>query len=78
MQTDEKIYANGEPLESVDTFCYLGDTISAGGGCETAAIIRARTAWGKYRGLQPILSSKNVALRIKGRVYDTCIRSAML
>ena len=78
VQTDERIYANGEPLESVDTFCYLGDTISAGGGCESAAITRARTAWGKYRDLQPILSSKNVALRTKGRVYDTCIRSAML
>ena len=65
-------------LESVDTFCYLGDTISAGGGCESAAITRARTAWGKYRDLQPIFSSKTVALRTKGRVYNTCIHSAML
>ena len=52
--------------------------ISAGGGCEFAAITRARTAWGKYRDLLPILSSKSVALKTKGRVYDTCVRSAML
>ena len=52
--------------------------LSAGGGCESAVITRGRTAWGKYRDLLPILSSKNVALRTKGRVYDTCIHSAML
>ena len=52
--------------------------ISAGGGCESAAITRARTAWGKYRDLLPILRSKSVALKTKGRVYDTYVRSAML
>ena len=75
-QSYDKIYADGEPLESVDSFCYLGDML--GGGCESVVITRGRTAWGKYRDLLPILSSKNVALRTKGRVYDTCIRSAML
>ena len=78
VQTDEEIYVEGKPLESVDSFCYLGDMISAGGGCESAAITRARTPWGKYRDLLPILSSKSVALKTKGRVYDTCVRSAML
>ena len=78
MQSNDRLYADGEPLESVDSFCYLGDMLSAGGGCESAVITRGRTAWGKYRDLLPILSSKNVALRTKGRVYDTCIRSAML
>ena len=52
--------------------------ISAGGGCESAAITRAWTAWGKYRDLLPILSSKSVALKAKDRVYDTCVRSVML
>ena len=77
VQANDKIYADGEPLESVDS-CYLGDMLSGDGGCESAVITRGRTAWGKYRDLLPILSSKNVALRTKGRVYDICIRSAML
>ena len=29
------------------TFCYPGDMISAGGGCESAAITGAWIAWGK-------------------------------
>ena len=60
MQSNDRLYADGEPLESVDSFCYLGDMLSAGGGCESAVITRGRTAWGKYRDLLPILSSKNV------------------
>ena len=78
VQPNDKIYTDGEPLESVDSFCYLGDMLSAGDGCESAVITRGRSAWGKYRDLLPILSSKNVALGTKGRVYDTYIRSAML
>ena len=60
------------------TFCYPGDMISAGGGCESAAITAASTAWGKYRDLLPILSSKSVASKTKGKVYDTYVRSPML
>ena len=61
----------------VDSFCYLADMISAGGDCESATINRARIALGKYRDLLPILSSKSVALKTTGRVYDTCVHSAM-
>ena len=50
--------------------------ISAGGDCESSAITRA--TWGKYKYLLPILSSKRIALKIKGGVYDSCARSVML
>ena len=43
-------------LEVVDSFCCLGDSISAGGGCEAATTTRVRAAWGKFRKMLPILS----------------------
>ena len=36
-------------FEAVDRFCYLGDMLSAGGGCMAAATARCRCAWGKFR-----------------------------
>ncbi|XP_014675865.1 PREDICTED: uncharacterized protein LOC106815854 [Priapulus caudatus] len=65
-------------LEVVPSFCYLGDTLSAGGGCQLATIIRAKTAWGKFRKLLPVLTSRHLSLRTRGHVYGTCVRSAML
>ena len=35
-------------LDVVDSFCYLGDTIGAGGGCDLSVITRIRSAWGKF------------------------------
>ena len=37
-------------LDVVDSFCYLGDTIGAGGGCDLSVITRIRSAWGQVPG----------------------------
>ena len=65
-------------LEVVTEFCYLGDMLSSGGGCEVAATVRCKTAWGKFRELLPVLTNRHIPLSSRGRVYSTCVRSAML
>ena len=50
---------------------YLGDMLSAGGGCEI-------TAWKKFRELLPVLSSFHLSNKTSGHVYSSCMRSAML
>ena len=47
-------------LEAVNRFCYLGDMLSAGGGCMAAATARCRCAWGKFRENLPLLTPKPV------------------
>ena len=37
-----------EKLEAVSEFCYLGDTLSAGGGCELAAVTLCKCDIGKF------------------------------
>ena len=65
------IQVNGDTLECVDKFCYLGDMIGSGSGAEEAARMRVKCAWGKFRELSPILTARRASLKLKGKVYRT-------
>ena len=43
------------------------------GGSSLASISRVRCDWKKFRELSSILTSKNVALRLKGKVYGVYV-----
>ena len=68
----EKLYdkANG--------FCYLGDRLNASGGCEAAVTARVRIGWVRFRECGKLLLGNRFPLKIKGKVYCCCIRSAIL
>ena len=68
---------NGDGMENVDRFCYLGDMLNSGGGIESATIMRVQCAWSKFRELSGLLTRREV-LKLKGKVYAACVRSAML
>ena len=75
-QTDVQV--GPDKLEVVGSFCYLGDMLSAAGGCDLATTIRVKTAWKKFKELLPVLKTCHLSLKTRGRVYNTCVRSAML
>ena len=72
------IKLNGDTLECVDKFCYLGDMIGSGGGAEEASSMRVKCAWGKFMELSPILTARKASLKLKGKVYRTCVQSVMV
>ena len=72
-----EVEVGNEKLQVVPEFCYLGDMLSAGGGCELAAITRSKCAWGKFRQLLPLLSNRHLPLLTRGKVYSSCVRSVM-
>ena len=72
------VTVDGEVLEAVPTFCYLGDMLSAGGGCDWAIKTRCRAAWNKFNKLLPVLTTKHLSLKTRGRVFATCVRPVML
>ena len=49
----KEVLVDGEKVEAVPEFCYLGDMLSAGGGCELAAVTNCKSAKGKFRQLLP-------------------------
>ena len=52
--------------------------MTAGGGCEAAVTARARIGWVKFRECGELLNSKWFSLKLKGMLYRSCVRSAML
>ena len=72
------ISVDNTTLDVEDEFCYLGDMLGAGGGCRNAVTTRCSVAWGKFRKLLPILTSRHLSFLVRGRVFDACVRSAML
>ena len=73
-----QVDVDGRLLDVESIFCYLGDMLCAGGGCKLAIVTRCSTAWGKFKRLRPILTSKHVSLRTHGKVFNACVRSALL
>ena len=74
----KEVMIGNEKLEVVPEFCYLGDILSAGGGCELASISRCKCVWAKIQQLLPLLANSHLSLLTRGRVYSTCVRRAML
>ena len=52
--------------------------ICSGGRCDSAIAARCCVAWGKFRKLLPVLTSRHLSPKVRGKVYMACVRSAML
>ena len=65
---NEWLIVQDKKLDVVDSFCYLGDTIGAGGACDLSVITRIRSEWGKFRELLPILTSRALTYITSGHV----------
>jgi len=52
--------------------------LDADGGCDSAVTTRVRSAWKKFREYLSILTGKGFSLKLKGKVYATCVRSCLM
>ena len=75
---DESIVTSAGTIEEVTKFSYLGDVLGCEGGAEASVRHRIAIAWCKWRELGSLLSNRGIPLKHRARVYDACIRSAML
>ena len=76
--TEEPVEVLCDEVETVKGFCLLGDKLNASGGCETVVTSRVRIGWIKFRECGEVLRGRRFSLRMKGMVYQSCVRSAML
>ena len=69
---------DGNKYKMVNQFCYLEDMISAGGGAGASTIVRVRSGWKSFRVLLPLLASRFIPLKTKGRLYAACVKNVMV
>ena len=65
-------------VETVNEFCYLGDQINANGECEAAVMVRMRLGLIKFTECGQLLLGRIYLLKIKGRIYQSCLQLVML
>ena len=73
-----EVQVGPDKLEVVASFCYLGDMLSAAGGCELSTTTCVKTIWKKFTELLPVLSSRQLSFKTRGCVYSSCVWCAML
>ena len=74
----KEVQVGPDKPEVVASFCYLGDMLSAAGGCELSTTTRVKTTWKKFKDLLPVLSSRHFSFKTRGCVYSSCVQSTML
>ncbi|KAK3572272.1 hypothetical protein QTP86_029686 [Hemibagrus guttatus] len=68
----------GEEVKKVQEFKYLGSTVQSNGECRKEVKKRVQAGWNGWRKVSGVLCDKKISARIKGKVYRTVVRPAML
>ena len=59
------VILNGEPLEEVDCFKYLGSQVAADGGCEEDVVHRMNEGYTAWGALKSVLSNRGLGIKAK-------------
>ncbi|KAK3542601.1 hypothetical protein QTP86_031299, partial [Hemibagrus guttatus] len=68
----------GEEVKKVQEFKYLGSTVQSNGKCGKEVKKRVQAGWNGWRKVSGVLCDQKISARIKGKVYRTMVRAAML
>ncbi|KAK3574344.1 hypothetical protein QTP86_005155 [Hemibagrus guttatus] len=68
----------GEEVKKVQEFKYLGSTVQSNGECGKEVKKQVQAGWNGWRKVSGVLRDRKISARIKGKVYRTVVRPAML
>ena len=72
------VILNGEPLEEVDCFKYLGSQVAADGGCERDVVHRMNEGYRAWGVLKSVLSNRGLQIKAKKCLYEGVIVPMLL
>ncbi|KAK3560275.1 hypothetical protein QTP86_004207 [Hemibagrus guttatus] len=68
----------GKEVKKVQEFKYLGSTVQSNGECGKEVKKRVQAGWNGWTKVSGVLCDRKISARIKGKVYRTVVRAAML
>ncbi|KAK3523069.1 hypothetical protein QTP86_012643 [Hemibagrus guttatus] len=68
----------GEEVKKVQEFKSLGSTVQINGECGKEVKKQVQAGWNGWRKVSGVLCDRKISARIKGKVYRTVVRPAML
>ncbi|KAK3572741.1 hypothetical protein QTP86_007058, partial [Hemibagrus guttatus] len=78
MEGSGTVRLQGEEVKKVQEFKYLGSTVQSNGECGKEVKKRVQAGWNGWRKVWGVLCDRKISARIKGKVYRTVVRAAML
>ena len=72
------IIEDGFPVEFVESFCYLGCTITADGGAEEDVNCRLNKARAAFGRMHAVWASLQISRRTKLGICSSCVKSILL
>jgi len=65
-------------MQNCYIFIFGSIIMSVDGDADAAVEARIQIGWNKFRQLVPLLTSRDISLIHRGRLYSNCVRSSML
>ena len=72
------VILNGEPLEEVDCYKYLGSQVATDGGCERDVVHRINEGYRAWGELKILLSNRGLGIKAKKCLYEGVIEPKAL
>uniref|UniRef100_A0A8D8RG21 Reverse transcriptase domain-containing protein n=1 Tax=Cacopsylla melanoneura TaxID=428564 RepID=A0A8D8RG21_9HEMI len=77
-ESDERVRFDGEDLNRVNKFKYLGSTVDKDGTLDSEIEHRVNAGWMNWKKLSGVLCDRRITTRAKGKMYKSVVRPALL
>ena len=75
---DETVKMEDTKVPRVKEFKYLGSTVQKSNSCEREVKKRVQAGWNGWRRVSGIICDRRLPARVKGKVYSSVVRPAMV
>ena len=75
---DSEIYMEGVRLNRLENFKYLGSKVASNGNMDAEITHRVQAGWRNWRKMSGVLCDGEINVKLKGKVYKTVVRPAMM